>query len=90
MSASAREGLAALALALAGAACTDPCVALAQEYCGCLPNRLERDACLRQAQSSQPELTGDEEDVCSSLLDTCTCEAVERGDLAACGLAKAP
>lgn len=83
----------ALAVAALGsglAACAEPCVALAQQYCGCLPNRPERDACVRQAQVARPEISPEEAEVCSALLDTCTCEAVERGDLAACGLAKRP
>ncbi len=69
--------------------CQGPCESLADRICGCEPNRLERDACQQQIRSAgNPDITPQENEVCETLLDTCTCDALEREDIQACGLSK--
>jgi hypothetical protein len=65
-------------------------VDLAVRICSCKPNRLERDTCERQAKAMQVPTTDAEKEQCSALLDTCSCQALERSELVACGLAKPP
>lgn len=82
------------ALLLTGAAvgllgCDPPCQSLAQEICNCEPNRTEQDVCFRKLQIRGDLPTNPEEEMaCSALLETCTCEALAREDLAACGLSR--
>jgi hypothetical protein len=89
------EGLVALVLSLAVGAiagCQGPCTTLAEQICACEPNRALENSCLQtvRAAMNQREVSVAEAAVCEQKLDTCTCEALEDGDLVACGLAKAP
>lgn len=71
-------------------ACTPPCEALAQEICACELNLREEEACREAIRAAAAGRTPSEaeDQLCEARLDGCTCEALERGDLAACGLAK--
>lgn len=85
-----RSIIAALLVALLGTSCSDPCVSLASAVCDCKPNEPERNLCDEQvsiARATKDEITEAEALACEGLLESCTCEALERGDLAACGLA---
>lgn len=79
-----------LAAALSLAACSDPCVSLADTICDCRVNQPERNLCdeqVRIARANKDEITEAESLKCESLLDTCTCEKLAAGELSACGLA---
>lgn len=84
--------LSALLLSLGSltSACTPPCEALAQQICACELNRREEEACREAIRAVAAGRTPSEaeDQICEARLDGCTCEALERGDLAACGLAK--
>lgn len=90
------RSLSSLALSLAllfgglQAGCTPPCEALAEQICACELNLREEDACREaiRAASAGRTPTEAEDQICEARLDGCTCEALERGELAACGLAK--
>lgn len=83
--------LVVVALAAGTSACTGPCETLANQICDCRPNRTEQDQCKQQVIAGRGQtVTSDEDSVCDALLDSCTCEALERNDLAACGLAPQP
>jgi len=78
-----------VAVALSAAGCTSPCVSLADTICDCKPNQPERNLCAQQVSESRAgkgDVTDAETAVCEGLLDSCTCEALEGGNLAACGL----
>lgn len=78
----------ALALTVPLHGCSGNCESLAEKICSCRPNRTEENTCLEQIKAgSGLEVTTEQEQICSELLDTCTCDALERDDLAACGLA---
>ena len=73
-------------------ACGHPCRELSDRVCRCAQNADQEARCLRQvrALASQDKLGHDAEATrqCVAFLQTCTCEALAAGDLAACGLAK--
>jgi|JI10StandDraft_1071094.scaffolds.fasta_scaffold177892_3 hypothetical protein len=78
-----------VAAALSAAGCTSPCVSLADTICDCKPNQPERNLCAQQVSESsagKSDVTDAEALACEALLLTCTCEALERGELGACGL----
>jgi hypothetical protein len=88
---------AALALAAVGASavlasCQAPCDALAGHICSCKPNQVEENACVQgvKQQMSGRSLTSQDQSTCNALLQTCTCAALENGDLVACGLSTPP
>lgn len=72
------------------AGCGNNCESLANLICNCLPNTSEQNACKQQiaTASSQRSVTHAEDQYCGKLLQTCTCDALDRGDLVACGYAK--
>jgi hypothetical protein len=77
---------------LAASGCSGPCSTLSEQVCQCRPSRPEIDACVQQvrlSRASKPNPSIAEEAVCEAILDSgkCTCDAVARGELAACGLA---
>ena len=81
----------AIASALLLGACSNPCRALSDQICDCKPNQPEQSACRERVRLSENELdevTEAQAQACEQHLDTCTCEAVDDGDLAACGLSK--
>jgi hypothetical protein len=63
---------------------------LAEQICACELNLREEDACLEAIRATSAGRTPSEAEnqICELRLDGCTCEALEKGDLAACGLAK--
>lgn len=81
-----------LVAALGAISCGHPCRELSDRVCRCAQNAEQEARCLRQVRSlaSQDRGGRDAEAArqCAELLDTCTCEALAAGDLAACGLAK--
>lgn len=80
---------AALALGVLLTGCGDPCKELAQKICSCEESPNDEQACLDrvEAESSNLDLTDAENNVCAEKLDTCKCNKLRAGDLAACGLA---
>jgi hypothetical protein len=77
-------------LALAISSCSGPCETLAERICSCEPNSIAESACVEQVRSAMEQnapTTADEE-VCDSLLDGCTCEALEAEEFEKCGLSK--
>jgi hypothetical protein len=82
----------ALALAATGiclSACGDPCVDLSKKICKCEPSDTEQQACMQlvDVESKNVEANDKQKDQCADLLDSCTCDKLADGDLAACGLA---
>lgn len=85
-----RGGLLALSFTLLGglgAGCSTPCETLASHICGCSLNKTEEAQCLQRVTSSTREATDADNVRCEQLLDTCTCDALEKNEPAACGLA---
>lgn len=77
---------------LGAAGCDGPCRSLAERVCECEPNIRLRNACQQEidANGNVRQPTSEEDDRCIELLETCTCQALERQDFAACGLTKPP
>jgi hypothetical protein len=69
--------------------CQSPCDSLAETICECELNSAEESACLEAVRANRRPVTIPEEETCSVHVETCTCEALEDGNLVACGLAKA-
>lgn len=72
--------------------CTDPCEDLGTTVCNCRQSRSEINLCVSQMQARMDLSQADEEaqGICIDRLETCDCDALARGDWAACGLAEAP
>lgn len=85
------RGLALCAALVPPAACGHPCRDLSDTICRCAQTTEEEQRCIRQvhALASQDKRVHDANATrtCAALLETCTCEALAAGDLAACGLA---
>jgi hypothetical protein len=69
--------LAAALAALAAAACGSPCQDLGDRICDCQPQGTSRDSCRSTVKStlSANNPTGDQQDTCRHLLDTCVAPA---------------
>ncbi len=84
-------GVLVLGLSLGATACGSACKDLANKVCKCQPTRSKENACKRSISAAKRnlELSSKEEDACQEILDSgdCTCQALQAGDLAACGLA---
>lgn len=90
-----------MALALLQVGCGNPCRDLSEKICQCLPTAERRTQCVSQINvlagqwnsnpNSPSHAAGDQEAAgqrrCMQLLETCTCDKLQAGDLAACGLA---
>src|SRR5262245_32977281 len=81
-------GLALTRALIAGASCSGTCETLASNICACQPNQTEEAQCLQTVNNSTKEPTDLDNERCDALLDSCTCDALEKNDLAACGLAR--
>lgn len=70
------------------AGCDDACVALSEEICRCRPTEFQQQQCISRisdlASTESPSST--QRQRCEDLLDTCTCDALEAGDVSQCGL----
>ena len=71
-------------------ACDDACRQLADAICACELNALQQNACTQRVKATEIEITTEDEEVCSALLETCTCAALEDARYDACGLATSP
>ena len=73
-------------------ACGDPCEDLGTRVCNCRDSRSEINLCASQMQARMDLATADEtsQGICMERLETCDCDALARGDWAACGLAEPP
>jgi hypothetical protein len=90
--------LAALLTVVCCVGCGDPCRDLALKICGCGATAEARKTCTSQVQaragqrqkdaSAQQEQAG--RDRCASLIDGCSCAALQVGNLQACGLSVEP
>lgn len=89
---SASRLLIAMALVVSAtlAACGSPCQSLADKICECKPSTAEINGCKEQVRSARAlrDATKAEQDYCSMVSDQCTCEAIDRNDLAKCGIGK--
>jgi len=87
-------GLLAACLALAGSGCGSACKELGHKICSCQPTRAKESRCKTavDAAAENFDLSDEEEDHCQKILDSgdCTCEALEAGEYAACGLSADP
>ena len=72
--------------------CDSPCRELANKVCDCQTTRAKIARCEATIDSADQNIdpSDGESDVCQQILDdgTCTCEALQAGDLAACGLSE--
>ncbi|MBN2360014.1 MAG: hypothetical protein JXR83_11220 [Deltaproteobacteria bacterium] len=68
----------------------DPCSTLADRICQCEDTEYLRQVCSQRVelQKQQRQPTDADKKACEAALKTCTCEALERQDLAACGFAR--
>ncbi len=81
--------LAFAASAAASGACDDPCLALTRDLCYCERTEFDQQACVRRIEAvSVPTPTEAEEDCCIRLQETCNCDDLAAGNLAACGIAQ--
>ncbi|OGQ77681.1 MAG: hypothetical protein A2289_06350 [Deltaproteobacteria bacterium RIFOXYA12_FULL_58_15] len=71
-------------------ACDDPCLELSRDICRCERTEYDQQACIQrvEAVALEAEPTGGEEECCAQLRESCTCDGLAAGDLAACGLAQ--
>jgi hypothetical protein len=78
----------AIALGLLGG-CGEPCADLANKICGCEKTAAAKQACLDRVKSDgqASKATSSEQDRCTELEKTCTCQALACGNWEACGLA---
>ena len=67
-------------------ACDGPCTNLAEQICSCQPNETRERACLVNVDLSTRDPLEREDSRCEELLQTCSCDALDRGDFEACGL----
>ena len=72
--------------------CADPCEELGTRVCNCRESRSEVNLCVSQMQARMDLEVADtaSQSVCVERLETCDCDALARGDWAACGLAEFP
>jgi uncharacterized protein YgiB involved in biofilm formation len=82
-------GLAAC-LALGAAACGSACEDLANKICDCQPTRAKKESCKISYDTANQNIdpSSEQDDACQAILDSgnCTCESLQAGDLASCGL----
>ena len=82
----------ALCLASGAVACGSACGDLANKICGCQPTRAKEEACKISIDTAKQNLdiSSAEEDACQAILDSgdCTCQALQAGDQAVCGLSR--
>lgn len=75
-------------------ACGNDCKDLADRICNCQATRAQQQRCQQAANAANgnTSLSSQEQDVCKKILDSgkCTCDALDAGDFAACGLANSP
>ncbi len=81
-----------LALAAMSFGCDSACRELANKICDCQPTRAKVVRCETTIETADRNIdpSDGEEDRCQEILDSgaCTCEALNSGDLAACGLSE--
>ena len=83
-------GLLVLAAFISGA-CSSPCDELASTICGCERTTDQQAACRQTFITGNPVgISSKRQDVCDKYLDSCTCDAIDAGNFAACGLANEP
>jgi hypothetical protein len=70
-------------------ACDDPCLALTRDLCLCERTEFDQQSCIQRIEAvSVSAPTSAEEDCCIRLQETCTCDQLGDGNLAACGIAQ--
>jgi len=71
-------------------ACGNPCQDLSHFICNCQTNSTDQQSCTTQVdnQAKGQGPTSKQQQCCSELQATCTCDKLAAGDLAACGLAE--
>ncbi len=73
--------------------CTDPCLALAQKVCECLPTQAQIDSCKTSAanEKNSISISSQEQQTCSALLGKCDCHLLDtpQGKIN-CGQARDP
>jgi len=81
-----------LAVATLALGCDSACRELADNICECQPTRAKVARCETTIETADRNIdpSDGEEDRCQEILDSgaCTCEALNSGDLAACGLSE--
>lgn len=84
------RGVLILAAAACFSACKGPCEELADLICDCELSASSQNQCDEQVRAAkqQREVSAAEEVTCEAKLETCTCDALQADDLAACGLSK--
>ena len=78
-----------LAISLASA-CIDPCDSLSDRICKCEDTDLAETTCTQRVaiEKDKRDTTEADRAACEAALKTCTCEALEQGDLSKCGYAR--
>ena len=77
-------------LLLLNFSCAKPCDSLADFICECEDTESQRQECKSRVEREKGilEATEQEEEFCDQALDTCTCEELEKNNLAACGFVR--
>ena len=68
-------------------ACIDPCDTLADRICKCKETDLEQTTCTQRVAIEKDKRDTNEANraACEAALKTCTCEALQAGELSMCG-----
>jgi len=81
-------------IALTVTACADPCEQVAQTICDCEDSDAERLSCLSEVDAAKAISSPSDEQLaaCDAVIaaGSCTCDALTRGDRAACGVTEQP
>lgn len=70
--------------------CLNPCDQLADRICECEETELQRQQCQQRVEIQKQQRDASEKNKadCEAALVTCTCQALDDGNLAACGFVR--
>ncbi|MEK7705199.1 MAG: hypothetical protein AAB426_09590 [Myxococcota bacterium] len=77
-----------VAVLVGASACDSPCVTLGHVICDCETSETAQQSCRQTVddRSKDTDVSSADEKRCSELLDSCSCNKLADGNLAACGL----
>ncbi len=81
-------------LSLTLSACADPCRQVAEQVCACQPDRSRELSCLSEVDQARETNPADEAELqaCETVIASgeCTCDNLNLGNRAACGMVDTP
>lgn len=71
-------------------ACIDPCDRLSDRICECKGTATARETCRQQVAIQKENFDPDDANkaACEAALETCTCDALDQGELSKCGFSR--